>query len=177
MKKLLACVLALALLCAPAALAYVGARLKVVKCNEYITLREEPSTSAAALAHIPLGASVDEIHWSENGFWCVAYRGQTGYALSKYLSVVDDYAGKAVDLTAAQRYNVNLFLSNFTEQGFPQRSGCFDESYVDRGLLTLPWSTAGSTGRTGWSGATISAGTTCACRRDRSRLSSRSTLA
>lgn len=137
MKKLIACMLALALLSMPAALAQIGDRLRVVNCNEYITLREEPSTSAASLAHIPLGAEVDEIGWAGDGFLRVCYRGQTGYALSKYLKTTSEYGGKAINPTAGQRYNINLFLSNFTEQGFLWRGGCYDVSYIDRDLLTL----------------------------------------
>ena len=136
MKKLLICALVTALLCAGTALADIGDRLKVVNCNEFITLREEPSTSAAALDRMPLGASVDEIHGSTDGFLCVCYRGQTGYALSQYLAVADDFAGKAVDLTAGQRYNINLFLSNFTETGFMRQAGCYDAGWIDPAVLT-----------------------------------------
>lgn len=136
MKRIMTCVLILALLCATPALADIGDRLKVVDCNEYITLREEPYTSAASLAHIPLGAAVDEIQWAENGFLCVSYRGKTGYALSKYLSTKSTYEGSTIEPTSQQRYNINLFLSNFTEAGFLWRYGCYDESYIDEGALT-----------------------------------------
>ena len=136
MKKIMALIAVLALLCATPALADIGDRLRVVNCNEYITLREEPSTSAASLAHIPLGASVDELYWAGNGFVCVSYRGKTGYALSEYLSTTSTYRGSDVSMTSGQRYNINLFLSNFTETGFLWRSGCYDESYTDAGQLT-----------------------------------------
>ena len=136
MKKILVMLLMLALLCAAGAQAEVGAALKVVNCNEFVTLREEPSTDAAALARVPLGARVDELHWAENGFTCVSYRGRTGYVLSDYLRLDDDYSGTEIDLTREQRYNFNLFLSNFTEAGFPQRTGCFDASWVDEAVLT-----------------------------------------
>lgn len=136
MRKLLRCLLILCLLCAHAALADVGTRLRVTNCNEYITLREEPDTSAAALARMPLGAYVDEIYGAENGFVCVSYRGQTGYALGKYLTEVENYEGETFTPTAGQRYNINLFLSNFTEAGFMWRGGCYDESYQDRAALT-----------------------------------------
>ncbi len=136
MKKLIACVLALVLLCAATALGEIGDRLSVANCNEYITLREEPSTSAASLAKLPLGAKVDEVGWAGNGFVKVSYRGQTGYALASYLSVNQTYRGSEVNLSQAQRYNVNLFLSNFTETGFVWPSGCYDKSWVNRALLT-----------------------------------------
>lgn len=136
MKRLFSCLLALALLLASGALADVGARLKVVNCKEYITLREEPSTSAAALDRIPLSACVDELSEAENGFMQVSYRGKTGYALGKYLSDTGDFAGESIDCTREQRYNFNLFLSNFAEQGFLLHAGCYDESWVDPALLT-----------------------------------------
>lgn len=136
MKKLLACALAMLVLCAATALGEIGDRLSVVNCNEFITLREEPNTSAAALARMPLGAGVDEVGWSENGFVKVCYRGQTGYALSRYLSVGQSYRGSEVDLSQDERYSINLFLSNFTEVGFVWPSGCYDKRWVDRALLT-----------------------------------------
>lgn len=136
MKKLLICLLTLALLSAPVALADIGTRLRVTDCDEYITLREAPSTSAPALARMPLGARVDELYGAENGFTRVCYRGKTGYALSKYLTEVDNYEGRTVDPTDQQRYNINLFLSNFTEAGFMWRAGCYDEGFEDAAALT-----------------------------------------
>lgn len=138
MKKLLICALLLALVlsCAATALGEIGDRLSVANCSEYITLREEPDTSAASLAKLPLGAEVDEVGWAENGFRKVSYQGQTGYALASYLSVTQTYRGSEVKLGQAQRYNINLFLSNFTEAGFVWPSGCYDKRWVDAALLT-----------------------------------------
>lgn len=63
-----------------------GDILQVGNCNEYITLRQDPSVNAASLSRIPLGANVTVISEAENGFMCVRYLGQTGYVLSGYLS-------------------------------------------------------------------------------------------
>ena len=60
--------------------------LYVVNCKESITLRTSPSTKASAIRQIPLGAAVSYIETSENGFYKVSYMGDTGYALSQYLS-------------------------------------------------------------------------------------------
>lgn len=60
--------------------------LEVVNCNEYITLRSVPLTSGEEFARIPLGASVTYICTAENGFYCVEYKGQRGFALQKYLA-------------------------------------------------------------------------------------------
>ena len=58
----------------------------VVNCEEWISLRSQPSTSADRLAKIPLGNSCGFIEKSSNGFSKVSYNGITGYALDKYLS-------------------------------------------------------------------------------------------
>lgn len=59
--------------------------MHVVDCDEWISLRESPSTSAARLATIPLGASVTYISNAGDGFYKISYNGQVGYALSQYL--------------------------------------------------------------------------------------------
>ena len=58
----------------------------VVKCNEFITLRSTPSTSASEITKIPLGSSVGYIEEAGNGFYKVQYDGKIGYALASYLS-------------------------------------------------------------------------------------------
>ena len=135
MKKLITLILILTLLGVSALAAEVGSRLKVVNCDEYITLREEPSTSASALARMPLGAAVDMLGRAKDGFWHVSYEGQSGYALSKYLREVEDYTGDPVDVSREERYNINLFLSNFTEQGF-MWSSCYDSRAIDWASVT-----------------------------------------
>ena len=62
--------------------------LRVVNCNESITLRTEPSTSAAEIRQIPLGATLSYIETAENGFYKVTYLSDTGYALASYLEFV-----------------------------------------------------------------------------------------
>ena len=137
MKKLIVCLLALAMLLGTTALADdMGDILRVVNCKEYITLREAPDTHAGALDRIPLREEVDMIGRASNGFTLVAYEGQVGYALSEYLKTVESYEGERYDPDADECYNINLFLSNFTEQGFLWRSGCYDSSRRDTALLT-----------------------------------------
>ena len=60
--------------------------LYVVNCKEYVTLRSEPDTDSAALAHVPLGAAVEYYGSSVGSFYEVMYDGMIGYVLSKYLS-------------------------------------------------------------------------------------------
>ena len=64
-----------------------GRRAQVVNCKEWITLRATPSTSGNDLAHIPLGAYVTYISTAENGFYCIEYNGQRGFALQSYLEL------------------------------------------------------------------------------------------
>ncbi len=58
----------------------------VVNCNEWISLRKSPSTSATRLKEIPLGASCSFIEEAGNGFYKIIYNGTTGYALAQYLT-------------------------------------------------------------------------------------------
>ncbi len=57
----------------------------VINCNEWITLRSEPSTSAASLDKIPLGATVTYLDTATSDFYKISYNGKTGYALKSYL--------------------------------------------------------------------------------------------
>ena len=58
---------------------------RVVNCREWISLRAAPSTEATRLCIIPLGELVRHVRNAENGFTYVYYKGNLGYALSKYL--------------------------------------------------------------------------------------------
>ena len=56
----------------------------VANCEEWISLRAEPSTKAKKLAEIPLGARV-WVEPAEDGFRRCSYLGLSGYALAEYL--------------------------------------------------------------------------------------------
>ena len=58
---------------------------KVVRCNEYITLRRIPSTKGEEITKIPLGAIVTVYSGAENGFYYINYDGMEGYALAGYI--------------------------------------------------------------------------------------------
>lgn len=60
--------------------------MKVVNCNEWISLRESPATSSTRIIQIPLGAEVGFIEDAGNGFYKIAYGGKTGYSLAEYLT-------------------------------------------------------------------------------------------
>ncbi len=61
------------------------AMLTVVNCKQSVTLRAEPSRSAAALADVPLGAEVEDGGITEGEFRKVVYQGKEGYVLDAYL--------------------------------------------------------------------------------------------
>lgn len=58
---------------------------KVVRCNEYITLRRTPSTKGEEITKIPLGAIVTVYRGADNGFYYIYYDGFEGYALAGYI--------------------------------------------------------------------------------------------
>lgn len=67
---------------------------RVVNCNEWISLREYPSTSAPRLARIPLGTLVKVYKdratggsFIRNGFYQTLYDGMWGYCLADYIRV------------------------------------------------------------------------------------------
>lgn len=90
MKKTVA-ILAFALIllltaCCLAETTYLGTMM-VDNCEEWVSLREEPSKSAKRLEKVPLFAIVTDAEWApEYGefTWC-NYDGQLGYILSEYL--------------------------------------------------------------------------------------------
>ena len=93
MKRILTCILTLMLLLSCTAYAISLDQLHVVGCEEFITLREEPSTSAKAIVQIPLGALVTCYEYTENGFARVYYGGCFGFVQSRYLSEVNPETG------------------------------------------------------------------------------------
>lgn len=67
----------------------------VVNCNEWISLREYPSTEAPRLTTIPLGATVkiyrgqlgENSSSPKNGFYYTKYNGMSGWCLKEYIGV------------------------------------------------------------------------------------------
>lgn len=64
-----------------------GPNMKVVKCKEFVSLREARSTSAKRLAKVPLGALVLAFpeYGEENGFIYCVYHDEDGFILAEYL--------------------------------------------------------------------------------------------
>ncbi|MBR7058445.1 MAG: SH3 domain-containing protein [Stomatobaculum sp.] len=65
-----------------------GVLMQVVNCDEWISLRTAPSTSAERITTIPLGASVTWLDSAPGGFCLVEYQGSIGFALGQYLQAV-----------------------------------------------------------------------------------------
>ena len=93
MKRLITCILALMMLLSCAAHAASLDQLHVVGCEEFITLREEPSTGAKAIVQIPLGALVTCYEYTDNGFARVYYGGCFGFVQAQYISEVNPETG------------------------------------------------------------------------------------
>lgn len=126
MKKIAAVVLIAALICACAMAEGIGTRMKVVKCNEWITLREDPSKKADSLSRMGLGEENLVLLSEDHGdFARISYNGKVGYALKEYLEPAESFEGEKITLAENQRYNVNLFLSNFSEQCFAVPEGAY----------------------------------------------------
>ena len=63
---------------------YIG-RMEVVNCNEWVSLRQRPSTSAKRLVKVSLGAIVDNCQRIDDEWIYAEYDGYSGYILAKYL--------------------------------------------------------------------------------------------
>ena len=62
---------------------YLGKK-QVINCNEFVTLRSYPSTSASAVTRVAKGETVDAYYYNGTFTYCY-YNGLSGYILSKYL--------------------------------------------------------------------------------------------
>lgn len=143
MKKILCLVLCLLMMTGSAMASealWFGDWMEVVKCKEYITLREEPSTNAAELDRVPLGALVRELGPYDEKFSRVLYEDQVGYVLGEYLAPVQQtlvaYPEVVVSEGTKEAYNIDLFLTNFTEQYFLGPYGyCDAQTISDQELV------------------------------------------
>jgi len=130
LSMVLAVLLALTLAAGAAAEFEVGDELLVANCNEYVTLREEASTGANALARVTLGTKIVCLDDDNGDFVRVWTDGKQGYVLRQYLEDATMH-GHTVTLTDSQRADMNLFLSNFTETNLSYYcDGVFDVNHA-----------------------------------------------
>lgn len=89
MKRIMACVLALACLLMATALAE-GLSMQVVNVKNSVNLRQQPSTDSASLGMVPVGTVVTDCSKVEGSDWyAVTYEGVSGYIRGDKLQVVE----------------------------------------------------------------------------------------
>ena len=68
-----------------------GPNMRVVRCKEFVSLRETRSTTAKRLAKVPLGALVLAYpeYGEANGFLYCVYHDEEGYILAEYLQPLE----------------------------------------------------------------------------------------
>ena len=89
MKRILAVLAACLLLCGAAYAEedYIGA-MKVVDCQEWVSLREAPDAASECLVEVPLGAVVENCKAETKAFTYAEYGGLSGYIMTQYLEAV-----------------------------------------------------------------------------------------
>ena len=94
---------------------YSNDSLWVVLCDESISLRSAPDTTAKVITQIPLCGKVEFIDTAINGFYQVRYNGQLGYALAAYLDYFEPqiYTGQTMTVINANQ-SVTLRTSPYT---------------------------------------------------------------
>ena len=92
MKKIVCAALALILIfsvCAMAEEESLGI-MQVVNCDEWVSLRAEPRTSADRVAKVPLGEYVYNCEYYSDEFVYAEYEERCGFILAKYLTPVEN---------------------------------------------------------------------------------------
>ena len=77
--------------------------LKVVKCEEWVSLREKPDASAECLVQVPLGALVENCSTKNKTFTYAQYQGLSGYIMTQYLEPVPQEQVELGDLRVVDR--------------------------------------------------------------------------
>ena len=113
MKKLLCATLCLlmALSVLPALADSVSEVMQVVNCNEYVSLRKTPDTSADRLAKVHLGEFVTNCAEASNGFVYCTWDGKTGYILAKYLKTTPWSTSNEKIIPNQMVYNCSEYVS------------------------------------------------------------------
>ena len=73
--------------------------MEVVNCEQWVSLRKEPSPYAVRLKRIPLGAVVTDCRYENSEFTYCVYDGMGGYVMTEYLG----YTEKLPYATAAPK--------------------------------------------------------------------------
>lgn len=125
-KRVAALAICLSALAAMPALAdnmRFGDSAAVTGVKDHVVLRTQPNTEADELAQIAQEENVTYLSPEKDGFAQVEYDGMRGYVPTGNLTSLTTH-GAAFSITDEERGSINLFLSNFTEQGMLR----YDES-------------------------------------------------
>ena len=125
-KRVAALAICLSALAAMPALAdnmRFGDSAAVTGVKDYVVLRTQPNTEADELTQIAQEENVTYLSPEKDGFAQVEYDGMCGYVPAGNLTSLTTH-GAAFSITDEERGSINLFLSNFTEQGMLR----YDES-------------------------------------------------
>ena len=104
MKRALILILTLLLLL-PSALAD---DMVVVNCNEWVSLRKEPSASSERLKKVPLYDTVTDCQWESDDFMRCTYEGVTGYIQNKYLEPLEANEAETVLDVQLPQYSMDV---------------------------------------------------------------------
>ena len=118
-KRVAALAICLSALAAMPALAdhmRFGDSAAVTGVKDHVVLRTQPNTEADELAQIAQKENVTYLSPEKDGFAQVEYDGMRGYVPAGNLTSLTTH-GAAFSITDEERSSINLFLSNFTEQG------------------------------------------------------------
>ena len=132
MKKAFPALLFLLALLLPACGLCAGNVMKVVECEEWVSLRKEPSPYATRVKRIPLGELVTNCTYANSDFTACVYDGVRGYVMTRYLAVTQETPTPAPVTTP----NPSSALYGLTIDKLSTRSGpC--TTYEDMGTYSV----------------------------------------
>ena len=100
-----------------AAFEYIG-YMEVVNCDEWVSLREVPSTTAKRLTQVPLGATVINCQKFTDEWTYAEYDGYGGYILAKYLKPMEG----SIAFSAMLVTNLGSTVPFYTHDGLKSRT-------------------------------------------------------
>lgn len=77
--------------------------MKVVNCEEWVSLREKPDAASECLVEVPLGALVGNCSVKTKAFTYAEYNGLSGYIMAQYLEPVPQEQLALGDLSVVDR--------------------------------------------------------------------------
>ena len=94
-----------------------GERLAVVRCEEFVTMREVPEKRGRVLAKLPLATKVYFTGEVTEGYASVYCEAGEGWVLTEYLESASWESGEMLAPDAAAKIRLNLFLTAFAGTG------------------------------------------------------------